>query len=194
MRRASLLLPLLLGGALAGGGSLPWRSLTPAGDWQGGAAVQPAPPCPALTLPTDWEVRTGVLADVTGDGTPECVLAVWRPWRDWRTARWAARPTPIQGNRDARGLSSHVAVLRPLGGGRYREVWVGSALFQPVAALTVLPDGTLATLETTYSAPGAPARALSLWHWTGFGFRLDRRAPTLAREVHPDTQGRPAVR
>lgn len=54
---------------------------------------------------------------------------------------------------------------------------MGSALFQPVSALTVLPGGTLATLETTYAAPGAPARALSLWHWTGFGFRLDRRAP-----------------
>lgn len=192
--RGPILFLLLLGGALAGGGSLPWRSLNSAGDWTTGAAMQPAPPCPALTLPPDWEVRASVLADVTGDGTPECVLAVWRPWRDWHTARWNTRPTPIQGNRDARGRSSHVAVLRPLGGGRYREVWVGSALFQPVATLTVLPGGTLATLETTYAAPGAPAHALSLWHWTGFGFRLDRRVPTLAREVQPDAQGRPAVR
>ena len=190
-----LILPLLLlGSALAGGGEGTWRSLTPAGDWTASPARHAPPPCPALTLPPDWEVRSSVLADVTGDGTPECVLAVWRPWRDWRTARWTAHPTPIQGNRDARGLSSHVAVLRPLGSGRYREVWVGSALFQPLAALTVLPGGTLATLETTYAAPGAPARALSLWHWTGFGFRLDRRALTVAREVQPDTQGRPAVR
>ncbi|GGR57173.1 hypothetical protein GCM10008959_18580 [Deinococcus seoulensis] len=185
---------LLLSSALAGGGEGTWRSLTPAGTWTASPARRAPPPCPALTLPPDWEVRSSVLADVTGDGIPECVLAVWRPWRDWRTARWTAHPTPIQGNRDARGLSSHVAVLRPLGGGRYREVWVGSALFQPVAALTVLPGGTLATLETTYAAPGAPARALSLWHWTGFGFRLDRRALTVAREVQPDAQGRPAVR
>lgn len=192
--RGPILFLLLLGGALAGGGSLPWRSLTPAGAWTPSPARRAPPPCPALTLPPDWEVRASVLADVTDDGTPECVLAVWRPWRDWRTAQWNPRPTPIQGNRDARGYSSHVAVLRPLGGGRYREVWVGSALFQPVSALTVLPGGTLATLETTYAAPGAPARALSLWHWTGFGFRLDRRAPALAREVHPDALGRPAVR
>lgn len=185
---------LLLGSALAGGGEGLWRSLTPAGTWTPSPARRVPPPCPALTLPPTWEVRSSVLADVTGDGAPECVLAVWRPWRDWRTARWTAHPTPIQGNRDARGYSSHVAVLRPLGGGQYREVWVGSALFQPVAALTVLPGGTLATLETTYVAPGAPARALSLWHWTGFGFRLDRRALTVAREVQPDARGRPAVR
>ncbi|PTA68882.1 hypothetical protein C8263_05650 [Deinococcus arcticus] len=156
--------------------------------------VQAPSACPALTLPPDWTVRGAAWGDVTGDGQPECVLSVWRPWRDWPIGRWAAAPTPIMGNRDARGRSAHIAVLRPLPGGRYRELWVGSALFQPVSGLTVRPDGTLATLEVTYAAPQAPAHALSEWRWTSFGFRLLRRVPVQAREVGRDARGWAAVR
>lgn len=202
MRRArrlvltAFLTVLLAPHAPAGGlgSSAPWRALTPQGTW---TPTTPAPPraCPALHLPSTWDVRASVLADVTGDRTPECVLAVWRPWRNWPVARWSAHPTPITPNRDARGDSAHVAVLRPLPGGRYRELWVGSALHQPVTTLTVRPDGTLVTLETTYRAGrAAAAHALSEWRWTGFGFRLLRRVPTAARALTLDPLGRPTVR
>lgn len=156
----------------------------------GGSGGAPQP-CHALKFPANWDVRASAYADVTGDGTPECVLSVWRPWRDWPIARWAGRPTPITRNRDARGDSSHVAVLRPLPGGGYREVWVGSALFQPVTALAVLPGGTLATLETTYErGRDAPGVALSLWRWTGFGFGLLRREAVQARTLRLTPTGR----
>lgn len=189
------LLPLLLGLALAGVAPAPWRAVQPGGALVPTAAPRPPRSCPALHLPALWDVRARVYADVTGDGQPECVLSVWRPWRDWPTRRWAPRGTPITGNRDARGFSAHVAVLRPLRGGAYRQVWVGSALYQPVTALTVLPDGRLVTLETTYArGRDATATALSEWRWTGFGFRLERRVPVLARELRVDPAGRPAIR
>ncbi|WP_019587230.1 hypothetical protein [Deinococcus apachensis] len=191
-----ILLPLLLlGTALAGGDGGGWRVLHPDGTLAPAGVLRPPPPCPLLRLPTSWDVRSQVYADVTGDGSPECVLGVWRPWRDWPVARWSASPSPITGNRDARGDSSHVAVLKPGPGGSYRNVWVGSALYRPVTALTVRPGGELVTLEATYArGREATATALSEWTWTGFGFRLERRVALKARAVSVDARGQPAVR
>lgn len=194
-RKWGLALLLALPVALAGGaGSPPWHALNPGGQWGPALQVRPAPSCPPMSLPPDWDVRSQAWADVTGDRQPECVLALWRTWRDWPIGRWAAAPTPITGNRDAQGRSAHIAVLRPRPGGRYQEVWVGSALFQPVSALTVRPDGTLVILEITYAAPQAPGQALSEWRWTSFGFRLLRRVPVQARQLALDARGWPAVR
>lgn len=148
-----------------------------------------------MRLPGAWDVRSSVYADVTGDGTPECVLSVWRPWRDWPIARWSGRETPIAENHDASGFSSHVAVLKPLPGGSYQKIWIGSALFQPVTALTVLPGGRLATLETTYGrGRKALSVALSEWAWTGFGFHLKGRVPVQARQVGVNSLGQVMVR
>lgn len=147
--------------------------------WAGAAKSSDLPGvCARLHLPPSWDVRAGVYADVTGDGTPECVLSVWRPWKDWPIARWSAQPSPITTHRDGQGYSSHIAVLRPLPGGRYRNIWVGSALYQPVTRLKVLPDHTLVTWETTYArGRSASSVAVSSWRWTGFGFGLlERRA------------------
>lgn len=188
-----LILAALLWGPLAqaGGAPLPWRSLSGAPV----TGLRLGTPCPALRLPPTWEVRAQVYADVTGDGSPECVLSVWRPWNDWPLARWGTRPTPIVNNRDALGDSSHVAVLKPRAGGRFTQVWVGSALFQPVTALTVRPGGSLVTLETTYArGRGAQSVALSEWRWTGFGFVLERRVPLRARQLALTSAGEPAVR
>lgn len=160
-----------------------------------GGAPSANRPCPPLHLPAAWDVRASVYADVTGDGSPECVLSVWRPWKDWPIARWSARPTPIAHNHDAAGFSSHVAVLKPLPKGQYRPIWVGSALYQPVTSLTVLPNGTLVTLETTYAAGrSAQSVALSKWRWTGFGFGLLRREKVQARAVGVDAAGKLTVR
>ena len=165
---------LLMGGALAGGGS---REASTG-------------PCRSLKVPAGWDVRASAYADVTGDGAPECVLSVWRPWADWPIAWWSSRPSPIVLNRDRRGDSAHIAVLRPLPGGAYRNVWVGSALFQPVTALTVRPDGTLATLETTYArGRQSSSVALSLWRWTGFGFGLVQRQAVQATTLQVGADG-----
>lgn len=185
-----LLVLFLLSSALAGGADGGWRTL----DGIPSAASSPRP-CPPLQLPPAWDVRSSVYADVTGDGVPECVLSVWRPWRDWPIARWSSTETPITGNHDAGGLSSHVAVLKATGDGQYRNVWVGSALYQPVTALTVLPSGRLLTLETTYGrGRNSVSMALSEWVWTGFGFRLERRVTVQARQVGVDALGRVIVR
>ncbi|MHA0036107.1 hypothetical protein [Deinococcus sp. PESE-13] len=145
------------------------------------AGGAPGTPCTQLHLPATWDVRAVAYADVTGDGTPECVLSVWRPWKDWPIARWSASATPITPNHDAGGDSSHVAVLKPLPSGTYRNIWVGSALYRPVTRLAVQPGGTLVTWETTY-AQGREGRpvAVSSWRWTGFGFGLVERRPLSA--------------
>lgn len=88
-----------------------------------------------------------------------------------------------------------MAVLKATGDGQYRNVWVGSALYQPVTALTVLPSGRLLTLETTYGrGRNSVSMALSEWVWTGFGFRLERRVTVQARQVGVDALGRVIVR
>ena len=183
-----LVLLAVLAGALA---PAPWRLL----DGEPAPQVKVNAVCPAMHLPADWDVRSQVYADVTGDGVPECVLSVWRPWRDWPIARWSSRPTPIAGNHDAAGFSSHVALLRPRPDGAYVQLWVGSALFQPVTALTVRPGGELVTLETTYArGRQASSVALSRWRWTGFGFQIERRVPAQARELGVTPAGQVAVR
>ena len=187
---------LLLGTALAGGGAPVWRAVTAQGQLVPAGEMRFNRPCPPLQLPAIWHVQDQVYADVTGDGQPECLLVVWRPWRDWPTRRWQAQPSPIAGNHDAAGLSAQLALLRPLGGGHYRERWVGSALYQPVTALTALPGGQVAALETSYGR-GRLVRSLSLsvWSWTGFGFRLEERLNVHGRTLALDVRtGRPAVR
>ncbi|MBB5362483.1 hypothetical protein [Deinococcus humi] len=185
----------LLGVAVAGGDAGGWHTPQADGTLLPSAALRPPPPCPPLRLPEAWDVRSQVYADVTGDGSLECVLAVWRPWRDWPITRWSTADSPITASRDAHGDSAHVAVLKPGPDGTYRAVWVGSALFQPVVALTVLPDGHLVTLEGRYpSGRAAPSVALSEWTWTGFGFRLERRIPLIARQLSVDAAAQVAVR
>lgn len=181
---------------LAGGGAASWQAVNSRGQLTPAGEVRPNRPCPALQLPPTWRVLDTVYADVTGDGRPECVLAIWRPWKDWPTRRWLALPSPVTRNHDAAGLSAQIAVLTPLGQGRYRERWVGSPLYQPVMALSALPDGRLATLETTYPrGPGALSRNLSVWRWTGFGLRLEQRWPLRARHLATEeATGRVAVR
>lgn len=194
--KAALLGALLGGVALAGGGEDGgWRVLDRGGRLVPAGTVRASRTCPPLRLPESWDVRSQVYADVTGDGSPECVLAVWRPWRDWPIARWSASPSPITRNRDIRGDSAHVAVLKPRADGTFRHIWVGSALSRPVTALMVLPSGHLVTLEGTYArGRGAPATSLSEWTWTGFGFRLERRVPLAARQLTTEAAARPAVR
>jgi hypothetical protein len=137
-----------------------------------------SPDVPAL--PPDWHVDASTLADVTGDGAAEWVLLVWRPWRDWPIQQWSAVPSPIAGFHDAAGDSCHLILLDPQDG---HEVWAGSALPVPLLALAVEDvdgdgDNEVLTIEGTYAEGRAgTGRYVSVWGWSGFGFRLEWRSP-----------------
>jgi hypothetical protein len=139
----------------------------------------PAMPSPEL-VPSTWSVTASTLADVTGDGSPEWVLVVWRPWRDWPIQSWSTAPSPIAGFHDAAGESCHLILLDPRDG---REVWAGSALPAPALALAVGDvDGDarseVVTLEGDYAiGRNSPASRLDVWTWNGFGFTLEWRSP-----------------
>jgi hypothetical protein len=138
-----------------------------------------SPDCPA-PRPADWYVAATDVADVTGDGSAECVLLVWRPWRDWPIQRWVPTDSPLTGFHDARGESCHLILLDPLTG---REVWAGSALPAPLLALAVGDvdaDGRneVVTLEGSYvDGRAGPASRVDVWRWNGFGFTLIWRSP-----------------
>jgi hypothetical protein len=105
--------------------------------------------------PAEWRVRRAARGDVTGDGIEDVVLLVWREWADWPIQAWLDVPSPIAGYHDADGQSCHVIVLDPATG---REIWAGSALPKPLAAIAVGDvdgDGVddLAALEGRYDAP-----------------------------------------
>ncbi len=144
--------------------------------------LPPAPPspCPLSPLPPTWHVTASLLADVTGDDVPECVLLVWRPWQDWYIQRWLSVPSPIAGFHDAAGDSCHLILLDPDTG---RETWAGSALPVPLLTLAVGDvdgDGRneIVTLEGTYATGrDGPASHVNVWRWNGFGFALEHRSP-----------------
>jgi hypothetical protein len=132
-------------------------------------------------VPSDWYVTASVLADVTGDGTPEWALLVWRPWRDWPIQDWLTVPSPIADFHDDRGDSCHLILLDPHDG---HEIWAGSALPVPLLSVAVDDvdgDGTpeVLTVEGSY-AQGRDGMGthVSVWSWTGFGFTMEWRSPT----------------
>jgi hypothetical protein len=128
--------------------------------------------------PAEWQVLWAARGDVTGDGIEDVVLLVWREWADWPIQAWLDVPSPIAGYHDADGQSCHVIVLDPATG---REIWAGSALPKPLAAIAVGDvdgDGVddLAALEGRYDAPRDAGFYAHVWRWNGFGFRLDWRS------------------
>jgi len=143
---------------------------------------QTNPKCPTLTLPQTWDVRSSAWGDLTGDGLPECALTVWRPWRGWKVEQWGPkRKSPVGRNRDARGDSSNIVLVRPLANGKYREVWAGSPLVIPVLRAWLEDtnsDGKLklVALEGNYAA-GRTGRPITraVWRWKPFGFELVSR-------------------
>ena len=139
-------------------------------------------------LATSGDVAASVLADVTGGGTLDWILLVWRPWKDWPIQDWLPAPSPIAGFHDAAGDSCQLMLIDS---GTGREIWVGSALPAPLLALAVGDvdgDGLneVVTLEGDYdSGRGGRARRVDIWSWEGFGFSLEwRSAPVWVRELH----------
>jgi hypothetical protein len=127
--------------------------------------------------PETWRVIQAGITDLNHDGAPEATLLVWRPFRPWPVDQWLPHGGRIADFHDTEGNSCHIIVIG-WREGRYREVWAGSALAEPVqsfAAADINGDNAqeLVTLEGTYAdSRSAPARALKVWEWNGFGFTV----------------------
>jgi hypothetical protein len=133
------------------------------------------------TTPPAWDVTMVQMADLNWDGRPEVVMSVWRPFRPWPVDAWFPHGGRIAGFHDARNRSCHI-ILWGWGGTRFRELWAGSAMAEPVLGFFAADwdnDGRdeLMTLESAYELP-AQGRAVALWEWNGFGFSLMGRRNT----------------
>jgi hypothetical protein len=125
--------------------------------------------------PETWSVRAAQMADLNRDGRNEVVLLVWRPFEPWPVDAWLPHGGRIAEFHDSEYQSCHL-ILWGWAGGRYREIWAGSAMAEPlVSFFTADWDGDsfqeLLTVETGYDRY-PQATALSLWTWNGFGFSL----------------------
>ena len=127
--------------------------------------------------PTAWTVVEAGITDLNHDGTPEATLLVWRPFRPWPVDQWLPFGGRITGFHDAEGYSCQI-ILIGWRGTEYGELWAGSPLAEPVRSFAVADlNGDkfqeLVTLEGSYTDPrSAPARAVKVWEWNGFGFTV----------------------
>ena len=127
--------------------------------------------------PASWRVASLRVADLNRDGREELALLVWRPFKPWPVESILPHGGRISGNQNAEGYSCHL-VLIGWRGEAWRELWAGSALARPLAAIEpadVDGDGSaeLAVLEGNYTdTAGSPASSLAVWSWNGFGFDL----------------------
>jgi hypothetical protein len=143
---------------------------------------------PVWQSPPGWDVVQAQIADLNHDGAPEAALLVWRPFRPWPVDQWLPHGGRIAAFQDDRGNSCHL-ILIGWRGSHYGEVWAGSALAEPVRSFAVADLNAdnhqeLVTLEGTYAdlrlsswvfEGSAPARALKVWEWNGFGFSVVSR-------------------
>lgn len=133
-----------------------------------------------------WQVSDARVTDLDRDGHPEVALLVWRAFQPWPIDRVLPHGGRIKAFQDANGMSCHI-ILIGWKRGAFRELWAGSALAEPLRAFAAADlDGDhrqeLIVLESDYyDAPQAPARALSVWEWNGFGFTLLARANGMFR-------------
>jgi hypothetical protein len=129
--------------------------------------------------PASWDVQEAQIADLNRDGRPEVVLLVWRPFAPWPVDAWLPHGGRIRDFHDAENRSCHI-ILYGWAGDRYRELWAGSALAEPVLAFYAADwdgDGKqeLAAVESEYDRL-PQGRAVALWKWNGFGFSIvDRK-------------------
>ena len=118
--------------------------------------------------PDNWQVAQARLTDLNQDGQIELTMLVWRPFKPWPIDAYLPHGGRIQSFQNAQGFSCHL-ILVGFKGGKYRELWAGSALAEPLhsfSAADVDGDGDqeLVALESDYSDPeNAPARSLTFW-------------------------------
>lgn len=132
--------------------------------------------------PDNWRVAQARLTDLNQDGQIELTMLVWRPFKPWPIDAYLPHGGRIQSFQNAQGFSCHL-ILVGFKGGKYRELWAGSALAEPLHSFSAADidgdgDQELVALESDYSDPeNAPARSLTFWEWNGFGFTLLKRVP-----------------
>jgi hypothetical protein len=132
---------------------------------------------PAWQSPGGWTVMQAAITDLNRDGAPEAALLVWRSFRPWPVDHWLPHGGRIASFQDAEGNSCQI-ILIGWRGHAYGEVWAGSALAQAVRSFAVADlNGDnlqeMVTLEGNYADSNlAPARALKVWEWNGFGFSV----------------------
>jgi poly-gamma-glutamate synthesis protein (capsule biosynthesis protein) len=117
----------------------------------------------AWRSPSTWRVVDLALGDPNDDGRSELMLAIWKPGLDGlELLDTVKRDTP-------RSRPFMVGYRR----GRYRTLWGGSAVAEPIQELElgdVDGDGTeeLIVLE----GENREERTVSVWRWHGWGFSL----------------------
>lgn len=128
--------------------------------------------------PEPWKVTEAISADLNRDGKNEMVMVVWRPHKVWPIDSFLPSGGRIAGFHD-RSLSSCHLILVGWDGKEYRELWAGSSLINPVfniRAADLDNDGyqELISLEGRYDNRNVTGN-LTVWDWSGFGFRLRDR-------------------
>ena len=108
--------------------------------------------------PTEWRVLDLTPGDPDGDGRSDLVLALEKP--------------DAQGN-----IQSHPFVIG-YRGGLYRTIWGGSPVRDPVkeVELADLNGDGQSELLVLEEERGGKGRAVTIWHWHGWGFSLDWRS------------------
>lgn len=128
--------------------------------------------------PPTWKVTEAISADLNRDGKNELVMVVWRPHKAWPIDTFLPSGGRIADFHDRSGLSCHL-ILVGWDGENYRELWAGSSLIDPVFGIRAADldnDGSqeLVALEGRYDNKNDTGN-LTVWDWSGFGFRLRAR-------------------
>lgn len=128
--------------------------------------------------PQTWKVTEAITADLNRDGKNELVMVVWRPHKVWPIDSFLPSGGRIADFHDRSGSSCHL-ILVGWDGKEYRELWAGSSLIDPVFSIRAADldhDGNeeLVTLEGKYDNKNTSGN-LTVWDWSGFGFRLRDR-------------------
>ena len=127
--------------------------------------------------PLNWQVKEVVSGDLNHDGIEEFGLLVWRTFKPWPIDKFLPNAGRIAAFHDENDLSCHL-ILIGWDGEKYRELWAGSALADPISHLVIVDvdrngEEELAAIEGTYKKPGDGN--LTIWKWQGFGFTLINR-------------------
>ncbi len=112
--------------------------------------------------PPEWRVRDLALGDPNDDGRYEIMLAFWKD--------------------DAQGVPRSHPFIVGYREGRYRTVWGGSPVSEPIAELDLGDvdgdgDQDLVVLDAAERTGGETGRTVSVWRWHGWGFSLMWRSP-----------------
>ncbi len=129
--------------------------------------------------PPDWHVSEALIADLDHDGRKEVALLVWRAFKPWPIDQYMPYGGRIQNHQNLDGQSCHL-ILIGWQRNKYREIWAGSALANPISNIQAADldgDGLLelAALENDYNS-NRKSGQLTVWRWLGFGFSLLNRS------------------